>query len=106
MYDHDDPLPSDSLSLTALKGKGLFESNCIACHAIHNVRVGPALKDITERRDLQWIKSFVRDPERKIKVEKDPYAVALYNQYNETQMTAFPSLSDTEIEAIVAYLSY
>ncbi|MCU0430513.1 MAG: c-type cytochrome [Cytophagaceae bacterium] len=85
-------------------GKELFEGNCTACHAIHKDKVGPALKDIKKRRDLTWIKKFIRNSQNVIKVEKDPYAVALYAKYNNTEMTAFPSFKDNEIENIVAYI--
>jgi len=87
------------------KGEALFKDNCTACHAVHKVKVGPALKDITKRRDLVWIKKFVRNSTKVIKVEKDPYAVALYAQYGNTEMTAFPTFTDEEIESVVAYIS-
>lgn len=86
------------------KGKELFEGNCTACHAVHKVKVGPALKDIKKRRDIAWIKKFVRNSQNVIK-SGDAYAVALYNQYNKTEMTAFPSFKDDEIESIVAYIT-
>jgi cytochrome c2 len=90
--------------LLVVKGKELFESNCTACHAIHKVKVGPALKDISKRRNMKWIRNFVRNPMRMIEVKKDPYAMALYKQHNNTQMTAFPSFSDKDIDAIVQYI--
>lgn len=86
------------------KGKELFEGNCTACHAVHKVKVGPALKDIKKRRDIAWIKKFVRNSQNVIK-SGDAYAVALYNQYNKTEMTAFPSFKDDEIEAVVSYIT-
>jgi mono/diheme cytochrome c family protein len=85
------------------KGKELFEGNCTACHAVHKVKVGPALKDVKKRRDIAWIKKFVRNSQMVIK-SGDPYAVKLYNDYNKTEMTAFPTFKDEEIEAIVAYI--
>lgn len=99
------PDSSKSDYLLIAKGKELFEGNCTACHAVHKVKVGPALKDISKRRSLKWITSFVRNPMRKIKQEKDPYAVALYNQYNHTEMTAFPSFKEKDIKAILAYIN-
>ncbi|HVD99401.1 MAG TPA: c-type cytochrome [Cytophagaceae bacterium] len=85
-------------------GKNLFEANCTACHAVHKVKVGPALKDVKKRRDIAWIKKFVRGSQNVIK-SGDPYAVNLYKQYNNTEMTAFPSFTDKEIESIVAYIT-
>jgi mono/diheme cytochrome c family protein len=86
------------------KGKDLFEGNCTACHAIYTVKVGPALKDVKNRRDITWIKNFVHNSTKVIKIDKDPYAVALYAKYNNTEMTSFPSFKDDEIESIVAYI--
>ncbi len=85
-------------------GKALFEGNCKTCHAVHSKKVGPALKDILKRRDITWVKKFVRNSEKVINVEKDPYAVALYKEYNGTSMTTFPTFKDEEIESIVAYI--
>jgi mono/diheme cytochrome c family protein len=99
------PDSSKSDYLLIVQGKELFEGNCTACHAIHKVKVGPALKDISKRRDQKWITSFVRNPMKKIVVEKDPYAVALYNQYNHTEMTAFPSFTEKDVKAILAYIN-
>ncbi len=87
------------------KGKELFEGNCTACHAVHKVKVGPALKDVNKRRDITWIKKFVRNSTKVIKTEKDPYAVALYAKFNNTEMTSFPTFKDDEIESIVAYIT-
>ncbi len=86
------------------KGKALFEDNCTSCHAVHKAKVGPALKDLTKRRDLPWIKKFIRNSQNVIK-SGDTYAVNLYNQYNKTEMTAFPSFKDDEIEALVDYIT-
>jgi cytochrome c2 len=87
------------------QGKELFEANCSACHSIYKIKVGPALKGLKKRRDAKWIARFIRNSQRVIKKEKDPYAVALYNKYNETEMTAFPSLTDKEIKALIEYVS-
>ncbi len=86
------------------KGKELFEGNCTACHAVHKVKVGPALKDIKKRRDITWIKGFVRNSQSVIK-SGDAYANKLYLEYNKTEMTAFPTFSDAEIESIVSYIT-
>ncbi len=87
------------------KGKAIFTDNCLTCHAIHKKKVGPALKDIIKRRDLVWIKKFVRNSAKVIKVDKDPYAVKLYAEYGGTDMTTFPGFKDDEIEAVVAYIT-
>jgi mono/diheme cytochrome c family protein len=86
-------------------GQALFEGNCKTCHAVHEKKVGPALKDILKRRDIVWIKKFVRNSQKVIKVDKDPYAVKLYAENGGTDMTTFPGFKDEEIESIVAYIT-
>lgn len=86
-------------------GKAIFTDNCLTCHAIHKKKVGPALKDIIKRRDIVWIKKFVRNSQQVIKVEKDPYAVKLYEENTRTDMTTFPNLKDKEIEDVVAFIT-
>jgi len=86
------------------EGKELFESNCSSCHCKDEAKVGPALKDISKRRSNAWIKRFTRESQAMIR-EGDPYAVELYKQYNNTEMTAFPSLTDSEISRIIIYLN-
>ena len=86
------------------KGKGIFEENCKTCHAVWEKKVGPALKDILKRRDIVWVKKFVRNSAKVIKVDKDPYAVKLYADNGNTDMTTFPSFKDEDIEAVMAYV--
>ncbi len=85
-------------------GEKLFKNNCAQCHAANeNVVVGPGLKGIEERRDYNWLKSWINNPAAVI-ASGDKYAVDLYEQYNKTQMTAFPSFGDTEIKDLLAYV--
>lgn len=40
-----------------------FRNNCMSCHTIGGGRlVGPDLKDVTQRRDRQWLLKFTSDP--------------------------------------------
>jgi len=94
-------VPTDAVVITS--GEKLFKANCTVCHSINNRVIGPALRDITKRRDLAWIQSFVKNSQKVIK-SGDEYAVKLYNDYNKTEMTAFDFFSDEEILSIVAYI--
>ena len=85
------------------QGAALFKQNCTTCHAINDVVVGPALKDLHKRRKLDWIVSFVHNS-TKVIASGDQYAVDLYNKYNKTQMTSFPTLTEAEISSIVEYI--
>jgi hypothetical protein len=65
--------------------------------------VGPQLAGVYDRApSIDWIKSFVKNSSAVI-ASGDDYAVKLYNEYNKTQMTAFP-LKDEEIMHILAYV--
>lgn len=83
-------------------GESLFKGNCTVCHAINEKVVGPALRDVHQRRPIEWIKSFIKNSQRVI-ASGDPYAVKLYNEYNQTQMTSF-DFSDDELNSIISYI--
>ncbi|GJM61689.1 cytochrome c [Persicobacter diffluens] len=95
-----DGIPTDEATISA--GQSLFEDNCTVCHAVHEVVVGPALKDVHERRPLDWIQSFIRNSQKVIQ-SGDEYAVKLYEEYNKTEMTSF-DFSNEEINSILAYI--
>lgn len=92
----------DEVDLTL--GEKLFKNNCAQCHAYsEKVVVGPGLKGINERRDYAWLKSWIQNPAAVI-ASGDEYANKLYEEYNKTQMTAFPAYGDLEIKSILAYV--
>ncbi len=88
----------------AATGETIFKNNCASCHNTSAEKsVGPGLKGITERRDLPWLTKWIRNSQAMI-ASGDPYAVSLYKQYNQAQMTSFPNLSDDDIKGILAYV--
>jgi cytochrome c551/c552 len=98
-----------SLSLTSLvqaqDGKALFNQKCASCHAIDKNLVGPALKGVEDRwDDKAMLYDWVRNSAAVIK-KGYPRAVAVYNEYNKVQMTAFPELKNEDIDAILAYVN-
>jgi mono/diheme cytochrome c family protein len=95
-----DGIPTDEAIVS--QGESLYNNNCTVCHAINQVVVGPALKNVHERRDLPWLISFIKNSQKVIQ-SGDEYAVNLYNQYNKTVMPSF-AYSDEEITSIVAYI--
>jgi mono/diheme cytochrome c family protein len=92
-------------SLMAQDGKALFQANCASCHALNKKLTGPALAGLEERgpwADRKKLYAWIRNPAGFAKTE--PYAAGLIKEYG-VLMTAFPSLSDAEIDAIVAYIN-
>jgi len=88
----------------AAKGEALFKNNCAQCHAVTDERVvGPGLKGATTRKDMPWLIKWVRNSQAVI-ASGDPYAVKLYNEYSNAQMTSFPNLSEDDIKGIFAYV--
>ena len=83
-------------------GESLFKGNCTVCHAINEVVIGRALRDVHERQSEEWIYAFIKNSQKVIK-SGDEYAVDLYNQYNQTLMTSF-DFSDDELNAILTYI--
>ena len=89
----------------AQDGKALFNAKCASCHAIDKQLVGPALKGVEDRwDDRKMLYEWVRNSAAVIK-KGYPRAVAVYNEYNKVQMTAFPELKDQDIDAILTYIN-
>lgn len=93
-------------SESALKGKALFMSKCASCHAIFKGMTGPSLAGLTQREpwtNRQNVYDWVRNPPAFI--ERNEYARNLKELFGGTMMTAFPGLTDEEIDAICNYLN-
>ncbi|AXG69484.1 cytochrome c6 [Kordia sp. SMS9] len=89
-------------------GEKLFKANCAACHKMDAMSTGPALRGVEARLDedeglgREWLYKWIKNSSGLIK-SGDPYAVKVYEQYNKRQMTAFPTLSNEDIDNILAY---
>ena len=44
-----------------LEGRKLFKSLCSACHKLDKKFVGPALGGVEEKRETNWLKSWIKD---------------------------------------------
>ncbi len=95
-------IPEDAASITA--GTTLFNGNCKSCHKIHAESVGPGLAGVYDRvPSIQWLKDWIHNSS-KVVASGDPYAVAIFEKYKKSQMTAFTTLKDEEIMNILAYI--
>ena len=89
-------------------GKSLFNQNCAACHALNRKMTGPALANVATRLmeeeglDREWLYKWIKNSPGMI-ASGDAYANEIYNEYNQAAMTAFPTLSNEDIDNILAY---
>jgi mono/diheme cytochrome c family protein len=91
-------------SADPVKGKELFNSNCAACHKLDAKMTGPALRGVSQKHDMAWIYKWVHNSTAMIK-SGDAAAVKISTEYNGSVMTAFPQLSEADIDNIIAYTS-
>lgn len=92
------------------EGKELFRNLCASCHN-RNMRdkmTGPALGPAEAawaefpRQDLY---DWIRNSQNMIHNRKHPRAVQLAAEWNNSIMTAFPNLTDEQIESILLYIN-
>ena len=99
---------SDGTAGDPVKGKQLFNQNCAACHALDRKMTGPALANVESRisedagLDREWIYAWVKNSPGVI-ASGDAYANKIYAEYNQAAMTPFPTLSNQDIDDILAY---
>lgn len=70
-----------------------FKQNCYSCHTIGGGRlVGPDLKDVTSRKDRDWIVRFILNPQAMID-RGDPYATRILGEARGVVMPPVAGLS-------------
>lgn len=92
----------DEYTGDAVNGKTLFNANCASCHKLDKRLIGPALGDVTERRTREWLQKWIRN-NQELRESGDKDAIAVFEEYNGSIMTAFPALSDQDIDDILVY---
>ena len=83
------------------QGKMLYNSKCTMCHSIDQKLVGPALGDVTKRREPEWIMNMMLNPDGMVK--ENEAAKLLLKEYNNVPMIN-QHLSEKEARAILEYL--
>ena len=95
---------SDSLSAQNVEeGEKLYKANCTACHQIDNKLIGPALRGVSDKYSEEWLIKWIKNSAEMI-AAGDPDAVAIWEEYNKSPMTAFPYFSDDDVRNILAYI--
>lgn len=91
-FPHTVPL-SAAVGGPVWRGYALFKARCAACHPINGEggKVGPELnvpRNILEYRSERQLRAFIRDPD----------------SFRYTSMPPNPDLSDSDMDALIAYL--
>ncbi len=82
-------------------GEKIFKEKCKACHTIgEGRRVGPDLKDIHKKRDIEWLKKFIKKPSDLF--GKNKIADSLLEEFK-VKMPDL-NLSDKEVEYVIFYI--
>jgi mono/diheme cytochrome c family protein len=84
------------------QGQQLFQNNCSACHSFRQREIGPNLAGVTTEASPEWLMWFIHNAPEMIK-SGDERATRLFADYKQ-YMPPFPTLSDAEIRAILAYM--
>ena len=90
------------------KGEELYKANCTSCHKIGDYKaarlIGPGLnKDIFNKYTEDWLIDWIRNSSALIE-SGDEQAIAVFEEFNQSVMTAFPTFSDDDIKDILAYI--
>ena len=94
--------PAAAAGGDAIKGKELFNSNCAACHNLDKKMTGPALRGVSGRHKKDWFYGWIKNSSALIK-SGDADAVKLWDENKPSVMTAFPQLSTSDVDNIIAY---
>ena len=84
-------------------GEKLYQANCTSCHQIDNKLIGPALRNVGDKYSEEWLIKWIKNSAEMI-ASGDPDAIAIYEEYNKSPMTAFPYFSDDDVRNILAYI--
>lgn len=84
----------------AAQGEEFYDLYCLACHKPDRKFIGPAPKDIFERRSPEWVINMILNPEEM--TANDPIAKQLLKEYNGTPM-ANQGLTEDQARAILEY---
>ena len=93
----------DDIDLERQKaGRKIFKQLCASCHKLDRKLIGPALGKVQDRREDDWLKAWIRN-NAELRASGDQQAIAVFNEYNGSVMSAFPQLSDEDIDNILYY---
>lgn len=78
-----------------------FSQNCAGCHTIGGGRLtGPDLKNVTKRRDREWLLRMIPDPKRMLE-SGDPTFAELYKEYRGVLMATVAGMNRERADALI-----
>ena len=78
-----------------------FRQNCMNCHTIGGGRLtGPDLKDVSERKDREWLIGFTMNPKSYID-SGDPYAIKILEESRNVPMPTLPGMTRERSENLL-----
>ncbi|WP_034042800.1 c-type cytochrome [Wocania ichthyoenteri] len=83
-----------------IHGADVFKKMCTACHRADKKFIGPAPKNILDRRAPEWVMNMILNPEEM--TQKDPLAKELLIEFNGSPM-ANQNLSEEDARAVLEY---
>ena len=86
----------------AKRGKALFGNRgCAGCHTFGKKLAGPDLVGAMERRDKEWMRNWLKTPDKML--ETDSVAKAMLAEFQNVKMPNM-KLSDADVDALVHYM--
>ena len=89
------------------EGEKIFLNNCASCHNknMKDDMTGPALGGVQERwaEQPEVLYSWIKNSQAVVQ-SGNAYAVGLYNEWNQAVMQAFPTLTNEQIDKVLAYV--
>jgi cytochrome c2 len=86
---------------TAQEAAAFFKQNCASCHTIGGDRLtGPDLKDVTKRKDREWLATFIRNP-KAVLDGGDPYVQQLAQEARGVVMPTLFGLTRDRIDSLL-----
>lgn len=84
----------------AAAGKEVYEKMCTACHKATEKFIGPAPKDILDRRTPEWIMNMILNPDQMVK--ENALAKKLLMEFNGSPM-ANQNLTEEQAREVLEY---
>ncbi|TLV03311.1 PQQ-dependent sugar dehydrogenase [Dyadobacter luticola] len=93
---------SSTITTSSTKGKELFTTHCVSCHAVEAEEIGPRLGGVTSLLSESELIAFVKNPGKAIDAG-NKRAIGLTRRYKMI-MPPFDFLKDDEIKSILSYI--